>query len=356
MQFHKSARLFASTGLLALAACSSGGGGTPDTAPPAPVTPQTLVTINGAGVEQSTAPTLAIGATPNFTTSLPPVGTSFPLTVAGLYISRTSSPSATPPNSITVGGRPGGFSGTATFQGTVSSGGVTYPVIGLNIPSLNINATGLKGDGTIITQTDGSKVGAAVTGMTYTLLGAWTYQSANGNNNAFGLAVTGYQTPNANVPTTGTASYIGNSSTGATAGGVVGTVIMKSGSENIAAATLSGNVNLNVNFATQEANGTLSNMTAKDVISGATSPWNNVTLTGKLSATGSLAAGGAGAYLNGTAQAQAAPAGATFGTASTAYGSFGGALYGPNASEVGASWSLNDNGKVAVGIFGATKQ
>jgi len=360
MQFHTVARLFASTGLLGLAACSGGGGGAQlNTGAPAspPSTQQTLVTVGRATVGFSywgNTPTQATGTTPNFTSAPPANGTSFALDQAALSITRTSNASATPPNSITVGGTPG-IAGTATLQGSVVSGGVSYPLIGLSIPSLNINAGGLRGDGTLVTQPDGSKVGIAVTGLNYTLLGAWDYQSANGTQNILGLAVAGYQTPNGSVPTTGAATYVGNASSGAAAGGVVGTVIVKSGSDNIAAATLSGNVTLNVDFTTHKANGALTNMTAKDVISGATTPWNNITLTGTL-ADKEFLNDAPGAYLNGTAQAQAAPAGATFGMTTSAAGGVSGALFGPNATEVGAGWAINDDGKMAIGIFGATKQ
>jgi hypothetical protein len=357
MRFHKTACLLASASLFALTACSGGGGGGAlNTGTPTSSPLQTLVTIGipGGFSYWGNTPTLATGTTSDFKSVPPANGTSFALDQDALSITRVSNASATPPNSITVVGTPR-IAGTATFQGSIVSGGVPYPLLDLSIPSLNINASGLRGDGTLATQTDGSKVGIVVTGLSYTLLGAWDYQSANGSKNILGLAVAGYQTPNGSVPTTGTATYVGNAASGATAGGVVGTVIMKSGSDNIAAATLTGNVNLNVNFATRQANGALTNMTAKDVITGVTSPWNNVTLTGTL-ADKEFLNDAPGAYLNGNAQAQVAPAGATFGVTTSATGTVGGALFGPNANEVGAGWSIADNGKSAIGIFGATKQ
>jgi len=94
------------------------------------------------------------------------------------------------------------------------------------------------------------------------------------------------------------------------------------------------------------------------VITGTTSPWNNVTLTGSLSQT--AGSSNRGAVITGTTQAQAAPAGATFGMSSNATGNLSGALYGPNASEAGAVWSVNEGsgatGKAAFGFLGATKQ
>lgn len=345
MQFRKSAFLFASASLLALAACSGGGGGSntggsivngPVVTPPPPSVNITGVTALGYG---GGTPTEAAGATPNFQSSAPPAGTVFALSQGAISV-----------NSTSAGGVNAG-SGTATYQGSS---------LDLKIPSLSINATGLRGDGTAKVQSDGSSVSVIVTGLTYTLLGAWTYKAASGNNSIIGLAVAGYQTPAGSVPTTGTATYVGSGgqNTGATAGGVIGSVVVPSGSGGLSAATLSGDVHLSVNFATQQANGTLSNMTAKDVLSGATSPWNNVTLTGNLSQTAGSA--NRGAVITGTTQAQAAPSGATFGVSSGANGKLSGALFGPNANEAGAVWSVNDgsgaNGKVALGMFGATKQ
>jgi hypothetical protein len=102
----------------------------------------------------------------------------------------------------------------------------------------------------------------------------------------------------------------------------------------------------------------MTNMVAKDVTTGATSPWNNVTLTGSLSQSAGNTS--RGAVITGTTQAQTAPSGATFGMANGATGNLSGALYGPNANEAGAVWSVNQGsgatGKTAFGIFGATKQ
>ncbi|MES2253998.1 MAG: hypothetical protein V4559_03020 [Pseudomonadota bacterium] len=351
MKSNLCAVFFASASMLALAACSGGGGGNsmtgggPVVTPPTPSVSITGVTALGYG---GGAPTEAAGATPNFGNSLPPNGTVFALDQAAITVTTTSA------NGINAG------AGTATLQGTVTSGGVNYPLIDLRIPNLAINATGLRGDGTAKIQPDGSSVSVFVTGLTYTLLGTWNYKPANNSSSTIGVAIAGYQTPAGSVPTTGTATYIGagGQNTGPTAGGVVGSVVVPSGSGGISAATLEGNVNLSVNFATQQASGTLTNMTAKNVVSGVSSPWNNVTLTGTLSQ--SAGSTNRGAIITGTTQAQAAPAGATFGMSSSATGVLSGALFGPNASEAGAVWSVNEgsgaNGKTAFGIFGATKQ
>lgn len=136
--------------------------------------------MRSSGVSYAANPVLATSATPNFTTDPPPVGTSFPLIATGQSITHRSSASAIPPNSITVSSA-SGFDGSEIYQGRfTTAGGVTYPLLGLNIPSLNIHAIGLKGDGTVAAQFDGSKVAIVATNMNYLLLGAWTYQAPNG--------------------------------------------------------------------------------------------------------------------------------------------------------------------------------
>lgn len=352
MKSNLCAVLFASAGLLALAACSSGGGGGtgaggtgPVVTPPATPANITGVTALGPG---GNAPLEATGTTPNFVNSYPPNGTVFPLTQGAIAITSSSA------NGVNAGG------GTATIQNTIISGSNAVPIIDLSIPTLGINATGLRGDGVSKTLSDGSTVSIIVTGLTYTLLGSWNYKAAGNSASTIALAVSGYQTPAGNVPTTGTASYsgVGGLNSGATAGGVIGTVAVPASGGGISAATLSGDVNLNVNFSTQQVNGTLTNMTAKDVISGTTSPWNNVTLTGNLSQ--SAGNTNRGAVINGTAQTQAPPASAPFSLNSGATGNLSGALYGPNANEAGGVWSVNQGsgatGKAAFGFFGATKQ
>jgi hypothetical protein len=346
MQFRKSTRLFASASLLALAACSGGGGGGggtggsivngPVVTPPASnisITPVTALGYGGA------TPTEATGPTPNFNGSLPPNGTVFALNQGAIAISSKS-----------AGGVNAG-AGTATVQGSVTSGSTLYPLLDLKIPNIGINVTGLRGDGTEKTQADGSTVSTIVFGLNYTLLGAWTYKPAGGGSSTIGLAVTGYQTPAGSVPTTGTAAYAGG-------GDVIGTVAIPSGTGGISGATLSGNVNLSVNFSSQQVTGTLSNMTAKDVLSNKVTPWNNVSLTGNLSQTAGSA--NRGAIITGTTQAQSAPSGADFGMSSGATGNLSGALFGPDANEAGGVWSVNEgsgaNGKTAFGMFGATKQ
>ena len=116
---------------------------------------------------------------------------------------------------------------------------------------------------------------------------------------------------------------------------------------------LTGQASIDVNFGTGKVNGSLFNMTsynsgpALDPV-----PWNNVSLSGSLS----------GATMQGTTAVTSAPSNppSLIGSATlsgSATGTFNGALFGPNAQEVGLSWTLYDpsgNGKSAIGVVGAT--
>jgi len=350
MQFHKSTRLLVCAGLLALAACSGGGGSGgsivngPVVTPPPPSVNITGVTAMGYG---GGTPTEASGPPPNFYLPFPVAGTALPMDQAALSLNSTSA------SGVNAG------AGTLTFQGTTVSRGAIQPLIDLKIPSLSINATGLIGDGTAKAQSDGSGVSIAITSLNYSLLGAWSYRPVSNDKDIIGMTIAGYQTPASAVPTTGTATYLGdNNGITGHGGAVIGAVVVPSGTGTVKAATLFGEVSVNVDFATQQVNGSLKNMKATDVITGVTTPWNNVTLAGSLSqAPGSP---GHGAAITGTTQAQAAPAGATYGMSSGASGTLSGALFGPFYDEASAVWSVNEgsgaNGKTAFGIFGATKQ
>jgi hypothetical protein len=108
-----------------------------------------------------------------------------------------------------------------------------------------------------------------------------------------------------------------------------------------------GNANMTVNFFNSTVSGSLNNMTATDISSGVTSPWNTVNLVGNL----------IGVNVVGKTTAGTATGTLAFGSAST--GDFNGSLFGPNAEEAAAVWTLHDsagNGKTAVGMFAATKQ
>lgn len=342
-------RFASSVCLLALAACSSGGGGgsaapatapastpattpnTPATTPSTPATPAVSITAPAAGSFSGNPVTTSTGATtPQFIggTSGRPVGTVFSLNQSVLKYTTTSA------NDAAIGGA------TATYQGIGPAGNVVQPFIDLKIPGLGIDARNLSGDGTVQTQADGTRVSASFTTLNYTALGAWSVQPATGTTSYAAVAVTGYQTQASGVPSSGTGVY-------RMTGGASGVVNIPSGGSR-SSAVLGGDTSVNVNFATGGVTGSLSNMQA--VGASGTTSWNTVNLAGSLS----------GAAISGSTSTASPPAGATFGLSSAATGTLSGALYGPNAQELGAVWTLyeptSDGGKSAFGIMGAQKQ
>jgi hypothetical protein len=265
----------------------------------------------------------------SFTSNPPPVGTSIVLGGATAAITSTS-----------VADFAAGQV-TATLRGTTVSGGITYPVFDLTIPALSLTAANVHGDGTVLTLADGGKITSAVATMTYTLLGFWGYVPASGSTSYLGEVVTGYGTAPAAVPTTGSASYTGT-------GGVAGAYFVPSGTGSIQAGTLSGDVNLNVDFAGNTATGSLTNMQAKAAGASTTTPWNDVSLAGTLSrGTSNVTLAGQTATTGNSGAA---------GFSSNAKGAFNAALYGPTAQEVAGTWNLSestsDGGKAAFGAFG----
>jgi hypothetical protein len=244
--------------------------------------------------------------------------------------------------------------GTATFRGTVTSGGVIYPVFDLSIPTLSVNATNVRGDGTPVTVSNG-QVSAAVASMTYTLLGAWTFVPTAGGESYIGQTATGFFTPQAGLPTTGSATYAGRSNV-VGGGGVVGAYFVPSGTGTIQGGSVAGNVDLTTNFAANTFTGSFNNMTATPAGGSTSTPWNTVNISGTLDRTSPGQAASAsfkGQTITGAVPANAGPAGFS----STASGSLVGGFFGPGAQEVGGVWTLADtpstNGKAAFGTFGA---
>ena len=115
----KAIRLGSSICLLALAACGGGGNA-------APVVPTVSIaapaTTNVAGFSGANVGT-------NFTNNLPPVGTT--ISLAGATVS-ASSTSVADANIRRI---------TATYRGTVTSGGLAYPVFDLSVPELSLTAS-----------------------------------------------------------------------------------------------------------------------------------------------------------------------------------------------------------------------
>ncbi|MBV9510414.1 MAG: transferrin-binding protein-like solute binding protein, partial [Caulobacteraceae bacterium] len=178
-------------------------------------------------------------------------------------------------------------------------------------------------------------------GLDYAIMGEWLLKDASDANVTHaGVFLAGYQTPAANMPTSGTATYSLN---GAAAGELF--VPAKPGSfGQTSQLNLTGDVSLTADFTAGGGtiSGSLTNMVASAPGSTTTTPWNSVTLTGSIS----------GDAFSGTTAATSAPTNADA-LASSATGSLNGGFYGPRADEVGAVWTLADGAKSAVGVFGA---
>jgi hypothetical protein len=176
-------------------------------------------------------------------------------------------------------------------------------------------------------------VNPATSNLSWTSYGFWDeHSSASYTNTAF---VTGYATPTAAVPTSGTATYRGSVIGEAfhpDAAGIDGTDFYQ----------LSGAATLQANFGSGAITGDLTNMITT-AFEGETAPWNSVSLVGAIS----------GPRFSGTSSTTSAPAnnGSLNGTAT---GTFAGMFYGPSAAELGAVWTLHDGTSSAVGSIGAT--
>ena len=147
--------------------------------------------------------------------------------------------------------------------------------------------------------------------------------------------VTGFQTPGAAVPTSGSASYTGRTFGEVYPGGYSGF-----------GEILGGDVSLVANFADQTINGALTNMMAGDPWWTGDEPWNSVSLSASFSG-GQSRFAGTTAVTNAPGNSLSLKAGAT----GTVVGSF----FGPHAEEIGAVWTLSDGVGSAVGSIGAKR-
>jgi hypothetical protein len=177
------------------------------------------------------------------------------------------------------------------------------------------------------TQIGGVAFGLDLRHLDYTAFGTWSYGTESAG------WVSGYQTPTAAVPTTGSATYSGHTY------GVVDATVGGATTQ----ASLKGDASLNVAFASGQVTGSLTNMTVTPA-GAAAAPWNDVSITATLS----------GATFSGTTAAASAPSG-PYAAQSTAVGGVQGALYGPAAQEAGAVWDLHDGAVHAVGSLGVRK-
>lgn len=289
------------------------------------------------GSPDRNGPSASVTAQFNFTTSPPPVGTTFLLSGPAAAVTST-----------TVG--PAGIqapSARFTYEGTVTANGTTANAFDILIPQLNVNITNVPDDGSLIAINNNTAVFALQTlHMDYNLLGLWKYVPVQGAS-IYGINVNGSGTPQANIPTTGSATYTSGNP------GVIGAYFIPSGTGTVTAGLLSGTTNITVNFGSGVVNGTLSNMQAHPIDGSAATPWNTLNLSGFL--------GGGNTAYTGPISVSAPPAGAgNAGFSTAAMGSFIGIFYGPNAQETAGTWTVTEpnapgGGKTAYGGFGGAR-
>ena len=316
------------------AACSSGGGGGS-----APVVQTAAAPTNLPPNEYKVPDTATLGinapvlATGNTTLGTMPVNTLLPLRESIVLYTNSG---VLPDSNAELGGA------TLTYKGTQTVNGVTGPVFQLDVPKMFVTQT-LLPDGTGGPCCGFNDVNGKVNLLNYTMTGTWNAVN-DGTTCAVctSMFVTGFQTPSANVPASGQATYLGNGANGSVSGAVFAAET----------GTISGSSSsFVVNFNNGQVTGTLSGLKVTPVsaagVAGAPQDWNQINITGSLS----------GAVLSGTTSTPSQPAG-SLSFAANSTGTIGGALFGPNAEELGAVWSLQDPAgfRTAFGVVSATKQ
>jgi hypothetical protein len=174
--------------------------------------------------------------------------------------------------------------------------------------------------------------------LSYLRFGSWAIQNSAGAMTAGAPVFGGYETPAANMPTTGTATY---------AGDMEGNVSFLSGNARVLG-EVEGKAAISANFATNSLTGSVTGTEIYAELPGGndrSGAWNDFTVTATLSGNGFA---GATAVSN-------APGGAGTLNAGAA-GTVSGTFFGPNANEIGAIWTLSDGATTAVGTIVGMKQ
>lgn len=316
---------------LALGACGggsgAGGGGevfstpppptpSPQTTPPTPPGPGTVTAPAAATTAPGMAPLLASPSGPNFTTG-PAAGTVFPLLQTTLVIDVEG---------IDADPQANAAGGTATFAGGTLT--VDQRHIHAGVPASNgfVGTPDWSGHDNL----DWTRVGYWSTG------GVWDYHEAPLRHR--GVFVAGYETPAADVPTTGTATY-----SGLAQGAIYFPVALGSGGNlcNCGSVGVTGNAAFNADFGTRNLTGSLTGMLATSTsVVGAFDPWNDVAFSSTI----------AGNRFSGAAWVTSVPPG-DGSLGANAAGTLEGKFFGPGAREAGAVWTLFDGVKAAIGTF-----
>lgn len=163
--------------------------------------------------------------------------------------------------------------------------------------------------------------------LTYTDYGLW----AEGSGTAAGMAVyaVGLPTPLAGMPATGSAEYRGGADGLATVDGTN--------------YTFTGNSTLRADFSQGTISGRISGLQARTDAGGPAGTMNDIALSGAINGNG----------FAGTAVPSATPGQIDIGATS---GGFGGRFHGPAAEEVGGSFTLDGDGDMVTGSFGAARR
>jgi hypothetical protein len=325
--------MIASSIALAIGLSGCGGGGTSiASTPPPPLTPLTPTAASISAPARAIAPNA--GLFPLASTGGPTIQT-HPSTVFPLLQSVVS----IAPGTVAAGTSTMNAGATITYSAPSNSYqlDVGNPALGVSHVVLSPSSSG---SATVLQADLGGGAAAfldianpATSNLSWTSYGFWdVHASASYTNTAF---VTGYATPAAAVPMSGTATYRGSVNGEAfhpDAAGIDGTDFYQ----------LSGDASLQANFGSGTIAGNLTNMITRS-FEGETSPWNSVSLLGSIS----------GGQFSGTSGVTSAPAnsGSLSGAAT---GTFAGMFFGPNAQELGAVWTLYDGNSSAVGSIGAT--
>ena len=311
-------------------ACSSGGGGGSSqsvaigSSAPAPIiTPPADYTDTGIAGTVAAPPAATFGTAPpqlatsggptldNSSGSYPSPNVSFPLITTALQKTSTGLSPA-----------PGDPAATLTILSPSSN---NYTSVRLTVPSLGISQSFFFGAnlGTPDPEDD------AIYGLSYVATAGWGLNNTPTNPPSTGVYVFGFETPQAAMPTSGTAVFSGQGLVSATVYKPVGTDIQVSN-------PIEGNASISANFGSGAVTGSFTKMqTLFD-----NKPWNDVTLNANI-------ATGANRF-SGTTAVASAP-GTPMSLSGSATGSISGAFYGPAAQNLGAVWSLSDGTGSALG-------
>ena len=204
-------------------------------------------------------------------------------------------------------------------------------------PNVTVNGNGVRqvtlGDGRIVsvfldTTFDNN------TDFSWLAYGNWSISSSANVIQNGSVYVTGFETPLAGKPTTGTATFNGF---------ITGATFFPNGA-NLPVASLNGTAQLTANWATGGISGTASSIVATPLPAGSqpTQGWNGLTFSGTITSGTTAFSGTTTATGN---------IGSTFALTNGATGTLNGQFYGTTAQEVGALWSVNDGTRAASGYL-----